>query len=253
MDLKINCNAFVSLNGVEGVSKAFCEVLEYSVKNDTLRGNVKIWGEYKKYDNEKVYEFNDVVPFTVVFKNDLFEIENIKIDGFNYHLKDGQGIECDFDIIVDYYDNEIVNDNHNNEELVVDDKDYEIEETDEMSNDDITNMYNHQLDQILNESRDLSDLIEEELEEYSTELPYDNKLTEEDEIKEEKNITINSKEDKCQFAIPKINENKCCVKVYYSMNDQKLEEIAKIENVSLEQLLNNSENRGGCRRIIIKK
>ena len=53
MDLKINCNAFVSLNGVEGVSKAFCEVLEYSVKNDTLRGNVKIWGEYKKYDNEK--------------------------------------------------------------------------------------------------------------------------------------------------------------------------------------------------------
>ena len=62
-----------------------------------------------------------------------------------------------------------------------------------------------------------------------------------------------AKEDKCQFAIPKINENKCCVKVYYSMNDQKLEEIAKIENVSLEQLLNNSENRGGCRRIIIKK
>ena len=81
MEIKINSNAEVSLSKLVSLENIESKILSYKLKDQTLTGDVAIYGKYLKKDNKKpanevIVEFEEIVPFTIVFNR-----ENIKIFG----------------------------------------------------------------------------------------------------------------------------------------------------------------------------
>lgn len=108
MNIQINSNAFTKLEQMVGISTVNIEVLEYNLTDKVLTGQVKISGEY--YSNNKDFEennglnnFENQIPFEIIFTNGTPSIRNVNINNFEYYEIAGRGIEATFDIDV-YYD-----------------------------------------------------------------------------------------------------------------------------------------------------
>ena len=84
MEIKINSNAEVSLSKLVSLESIESKILFYKLKDQTLTGDVSIYGKYLKKDNKKpanevVVEFEEIVPFTIVFNRENIKIEEVKI------------------------------------------------------------------------------------------------------------------------------------------------------------------------------
>jgi len=102
MELKISCDASIKLKKMSGTKNVRCEVADYEVDEDTLVGNMKIFGSYYKDDLDNDYPFSELVPFTVVFRDKNFTINEIRSENFNCNEIFNQGLDCHFDIVIDY-------------------------------------------------------------------------------------------------------------------------------------------------------
>lgn len=103
MEIKIKCEHEIKLNQFVKLETVNFEVSSYLLKNDTLNGDVKINGTYQKNISEiSTHQgFEDLVPFTVVFRDRNIKINKINIDEEKIS-ENNDGINCSFTLVVDY-------------------------------------------------------------------------------------------------------------------------------------------------------
>ena len=103
MEIKIKCEHEIKLNQFVKLETVNFEVSSYLLKNDTLNGDVKINGTYQKNTSEiSTHQgFEDLVPFTVVFRDRNIKINKIIIDEEKIS-ENNDGINCSFTLVVDY-------------------------------------------------------------------------------------------------------------------------------------------------------
>ncbi|MBQ8292719.1 MAG: hypothetical protein IJ501_01175 [Bacilli bacterium] len=140
MNIQVNSNAFTKLDKMVGISLVDVELLNYDLVDSILKGEIKIYGEYystdEKYqDNNGLNNFENIIPFEVVFTKNNVELKSIEVKDFEYYEVAGRGVEATFNIEIEY--DEMVDD------LIIDDKESLKEE--------ITN----QMDQMLSEKLEI--------------------------------------------------------------------------------------------------
>lgn len=103
MEIKIKCEHEIKLNQFVKLETVNFEVSSHLLKNDTLNGDVKINGTYQKNTSEiSTHQgFEDLVPFTVVFRDRNIKINKIIIDEEKIS-ENNDGINCSFTLVVDY-------------------------------------------------------------------------------------------------------------------------------------------------------
>ena len=107
MNVTINSNAFTKMDRMIGLSVVEIKILDYYLQNRILSGNVKIYGEYYTEDSEfetnnGLKDFENIIPFEVVFSKEDPIIDEIYIKNFEYYEVAGRGIESVFDLCVEY-------------------------------------------------------------------------------------------------------------------------------------------------------
>src|SRR5690554_2334121 len=172
MELKISCDASIKLKKMSGTKNVRCEVADYEIDEDTLVGNMKIFGSYYKDDLDNDYPFSELVPFTVVFRDKNFTINEIRSENFNCNEIFNQGLDCHFDIVIDYDKTNV--DVKNKEEIEFEDdldlfsesgidENIILESEDEIDDEQISEKYDNMLNDVLSK-RDDNFLEEDELE-----------------------------------------------------------------------------------------
>lgn len=112
MIIRVKCNENIDLNQFHNLENIELNVLSYSLIDDTLSGDVKINGKYSMNNLENDFKnFENIVPFTVVFKDSHVKIDLVEIENKVFDIKE-QGIDINFDLVVNYsmIDNSIKND-----------------------------------------------------------------------------------------------------------------------------------------------
>ena len=192
LDITVNSNAFVKLDKMVGLSEVDIKISDYILQNNTLKGNVKIFGEYYTDDleyenNNGLKEFEDLVSFEIVFSKEDPVINQISINNFEYYELAGRGIETSFDLEISY---DVTNKMDENESI----------------KEEVT--------------KQIDDLLEEKLE-----LRNDNFLEEIDNtqiVEENKRTYLNSKPQ----------DNKGTIKVIYYNKNQEVKDVCKKHNLS---------------------
>src|SRR5690606_12875632 len=82
---------------------------------------------------EDYHEFNEVVPFTLVFNDKGYVVTNISVQDFTCQEIINQGIECNFNILVNYTEGDKIIDLEI-DEVNLDDFDYDIKKPDDDNN-----------------------------------------------------------------------------------------------------------------------
>ena len=80
MEIRLNCFDTIELNGFKKLEMIQLNVLSYNLKDDTLKGDVKINGEYLKGDETTGKNFEDLIPFTIVFRSSNISIDKVSIE-----------------------------------------------------------------------------------------------------------------------------------------------------------------------------
>ena len=104
MILRINCNSSVNLKNLKEVSEIKSSILDYKLLNNQLNGNLLLSGKYISNIDMLVYEFNDLIPFSVMFNEVIDEIKNVSCEDFTYKHddKNSEAIIVTFSLKVEY-------------------------------------------------------------------------------------------------------------------------------------------------------
>lgn len=258
MELRINCDASVKLKKINGTKSVSCKVIDYKLKKDTLNGNILINGKYIKDELDKDFEFSELVPFTVVFKDDNIDVTDIRVENFNNTDVVNQSVDCHFDIVVSYNEKKSMElDNgiemKETEEIdpveIIDDIDVD-DVGDDIDLDDvdlIENKYDEMLQDILTRRND--NFLEQSKKDYLEE-----ELVEEPEVEiiQKPNLSINlSKgiDNSKQPVFKEMKETFQSYSIYFINNDSDIDKICKNENLNINDVY---EDYTKNRRIIVK-
>lgn len=257
MELRIKCDAKVDLTGFVSLLNVSVETKEYELNEDTLTGYVGVKGNYIKDDIQNAYEFNQNVPFTVVFNNKDLVLKKIEIEDFSTNEIINHGIECNFDMLITYSEGSEPSQEKSEEvietiEIIEEDKenDFIDNKDDEEIKNDILEKYDQLLNQIL-DSRD-DNFLEEEIEEVFEEELNEPIIKELDE--EKKIVIVNSTDNKLRPVFTRFSDNYTSYHVYYPQKESELENICNKEKVSIERIYQDKANKDfkDKKRIIIK-
>lgn len=102
MELRMNFSSFIKLKDAVRMNDLSGEVLEYSIHNDETLGKLGVNGSYSKSDLANNYTFSEEIPFTVMFANSNYEIDDVDCVNLEYDFIEGRGIEIQFDIKIEY-------------------------------------------------------------------------------------------------------------------------------------------------------
>lgn len=273
MELRICCDKKIELTNFNNLKEVNCKLDDYKFDNGQLMGSCYIFGTYntKSLENK---DFSEEVPFTLMFKNSDYNVDNINIENFKSYEVVNNGIECSFEIVVSYSlkdssekDNELDENLENsditkNEAIISENKSDNIieneEEKDIVNNDEVIETIGEKI----NLNNDFIDEIKEE-ELSSLDEPiavikekYDNLLNNIFLNRDNDNIKIETKEsiNKIKFKFKDNNERSSYV-VYYPKYENEIEKICLNEKVSINSVYDNDCNKDfqDKKRIIIRK
>lgn len=256
MNLKMSYNSFIKLKDFFKIIDLTAEVKDYHAENEMLEGTLEINGKYQKRDGVTENYFSETIPFSVVFKSDDFEVNDIVCTDIDYVAIEGRGVDVTFDILVDYYEYQNIpiemNETVNN--------DFVVEVASEID-------VNNQLESDRNSVDDSKKLeepisLEENVEDRNStteleELNFDAEEVENDELEEIKKqetdridnllkSTLNFKDDNLptqEIVIRDIPDKKSKLKVCYYQNDQDLESVCEKNKVSLNRVFKENKHR----------
>jgi hypothetical protein len=106
MEIRMNYQHFIKIRDFVRLLDIHAEVQEYHAKNDQLEGTLEVGGRYYKSDMEKECTFKEDIPFTFLFKDQNFTVDDVDCIDLNYEAVDGRGIEVFFDIQLHYHEEE---------------------------------------------------------------------------------------------------------------------------------------------------
>ena len=223
MEIRVFCNKLVTLNNFNDLKLIRLNVLSYNLKHATLNGDVKISGEYLKEENYEM-GFEEIVPFTVVFRNDKIKVNNIIIENDNYNVIINQGIDVSFELVVNYELTEEEQSNNGSKEELETEEENIIEVPVEIT-DDFEKMIGDQKNDVLLE-------VEKITEEYDKLLSniLNVRCSNEDNnvvLSQDKRVENN----KVNFKKLQSNYNK--LSIYYINKESELELISKEKRISI--------------------
>ncbi len=287
MELKISCDATVKLKKITSLKTIDCNVVDFEIAKDTLNGNIKIDGTYIKDNMDEEFSFSEIVPFTVVFRDSNFKVEEIVCANFSCQEIVNQGIECHFDVFITYekdkkkkgekedvieipveietgenvipVNEELAPNNEelalNNEELALNNE--ELEDILPVEDDEEDNPLIKEIskDAQLVSDDDISEEYDNMLKEI-LDTRNDNFLEQEvvrnsDEKKKEKVEVKVKAHDRVEknHMFKNMKDNYSSLKVYFVENDVEAEKVCKNENISINDVYQDFAKN---RRIIIK-
>lgn len=266
MEIRVNCNNLVSLNNFKSLKLIRLGVLSYNLHKATLTGDVKISGEYIKEDNIEL-GFEEIVPFTVVFRNEMIKIEKVFIENDKYITNNIQGVDVNFDLVVIYSLIEDNNDNKKNEDEKHNQKTdeeniievpVEIEDETQMVQADVIDELLEEAEKITQEYDDLLSKILDVRNDENINSNNNNNYKElESEEKELNiktslnNVNIIKDNNKVTFKNQTTTNNK--ITVYYVSKENELETISKERRISINDIYKSNSDFEKTRRIIINE
>jgi hypothetical protein len=289
MELKISCDASVKLKKINSIKTIDCNVIDFKIVKDTLNGNIKINGTYIKDVIEEEHQFSEIVPFTVVFRDENFVVSDIVCGNFSCQEIVNQGIECHFDVFITYEKKDELLDSKpiakkekevakkiETIENKVEEKVQEIEGPEVVepikvvSDADISKQYDEMLQELLDKRTDNfldeEEVIAENHEDRDLEIEIEKEITikQYGEIEIEKeieieqkvapkavNVTIakNMKTEKADAISKNMKESYKNITVYYLNKESEVDKVCKDENISIDDIY---EDFTKHKRIIVK-
>ena len=223
MEIRLKCNDKLELNGFKSLKTISLNILSYNLIKDTLKGDVMIEGEYLKDNEETPRWYEQITPFTIVFRNEDIKINEIELEELNYNIIDNQFIDLSFEIVVEYDLHNKYKDDDDIEvpvEVVEEEMVFnEIKEI-ETEEDEITKHYDDLLESIFNSTNDRSS-----------------------------NIELNIKEEKTNFKNQKTSYK--TITVFYLKNENEMENISKERRISVQDLYKRNDDFQSTKRLII--
>lgn len=268
MEIRVNCNNLVSLNNFKSLKLIKLGVLSYNLNKATLTGDVKISGEYIKEDNAEM-GFEEIVPFTVVFRNEMIKIEKIFIDNDKYNTNNIQGVDVTFDLVVIY---SLIEENNNNNDEKKDEENHnqepeeekiievpvEIEDETQMVQGDVIDELIEEAEKITQEYDDLLSKILDVRNDENINLNNNNDYKELEMEEKELNTTTSlnnvkmiKDNNKVSFKNQTTTNNK--ITVYYVSKENELETISKERRISINDIYKSNSDFEKTRRIIINE
>ncbi len=262
MNLKMSYNSFIKLKDFFKIVDITAEIKEYITKNDVLEGTLEIHGKYQKRDGISEEYFLESVPFSIVFPNSDYDINDIDCTDIDYIAIDGRGVDLTFDILVDYYqyeeipvvinqlDKETIETNNLDVETSVEMIDDRTVESATNSNLDVDDRdFDNNTEKVINEvieSNDNDNSLELETEQIDEIEIEKIKEMETKRVDELLKSALNFKDDNLpteEIIVRNIPESKSCLKVCYYNSDQELEKVCEKNNVSLDKVFKSNRNR----------
>ena len=87
MELRMNFTSFIKIKDASRINDICGEILDYSVTEDGVVGSLGINGKYYKNDLEKENQFNESIPFNIVFTTPKFELIDLDCVNLEEELK----------------------------------------------------------------------------------------------------------------------------------------------------------------------
>ncbi|MDD4243722.1 MAG: hypothetical protein PHG08_05360 [Bacilli bacterium] len=256
MELKINCNAFVKLHNLLGVTSIESTVSDYQYHGDTLEGKLLIKGTYLDSEGliDKQWEFKEEVPFMVIFKDDQNEIEDVGCDNFNYYEVAGRGIETSFDVIVNYHEktretNDIIEVPSETDDLKADYEELTVNENTE-------NLETEErlLEELINDQANKPEKPEESTENQAINEEIKERITSKMDIilsEKIKSKTDNfPSEDEKEEVTRSFKSPKDTIKILYYQDERMLDVLCSKYDLSIEEVLKQKQARDGKRMIL---
>lgn len=245
MEIRLKCNDSLELNNLDNLKTILLDILSYNLIGDTLKGDVMIDGEYFMKGEEQPRGFEDIVPFTMIFRNDNIQINNITVDDFDYEISNENIITLNFEIVVEY---EII-DKLDKEEII--EVPVEINEYEEVNSniEDVDETYCCIKNQIKEENNNNKELINElnqlKIEEIEITEKYDQLL---DKIMNVRTDDKNNKNNS-MFSNQKTSYN--LITVFYLNKKSEIETISRERRIAIQDIYKKNDDFTKTRRIII--
>lgn len=222
MELRMNFTSFIKIKDASRINDICGEILDYRVTEDGVVGSLGINGKYYKNDLEKENQFNESIPFNIVFTTPKFELIDLDCVNLDYDLVEGRGIEVSFDIKVEY--NEL--------EDAPDAIETIGERTVEEQEETVPTI----------ESTELEEIKDEITEKVSSKLEETLKFKDDNLPTETENFLDN------------LEEKRSKIKVCYYSNDKELENVCAKNDISLDKVFKDNKNNdiSKYQRVIIK-
>ncbi len=221
MELRMNFTSFIKIKDASRINDICGEILDYRVTEDGVVGSLGINGKYYKNDLEKENQFNESIPFNIVFTTPKFELIDLDCVNLDYDLVEGRGIEVSFDIKVEYNELEDAPD------AIETIGERTVEEQEEVPT---------------IESTELEEIKDEITEKVSSKLEETLKFKDDNLPTETENFLDN------------LEEKRSKIKVCYYSNDKELENVCAKNDISLDKVFKDNKNNdiSKYQRVIIK-
>ena len=222
MELRMNFTSFIKIKDASRINDICGEILDYSVTEDGVVGSLGINGKYYKNDLEKENQFNESIPFNIVFTTPKFELIDLDCVNLDYDLVEGRGTEVSFDIKVEYN---------------------ELEE----APDAIETIGERTVD---GQEETVSTIESTELEEIKDEIT--------EKVSSKLEETLKFKDDnlptETENFLDNLEEKRSKIKVCYYSNDKELENVCAKNDISLDKVFKDNKNNdiSKYQRVIIK-
>lgn len=226
----IKCNTQILVDNFEYVTYVRGIIKNYNLENKKLEGLVEITGSYHdKEDNS--YDFSKEEPFTIMFTNDHYQVRKVEIINLKTFEIVHSGIECHFDIKVEY--DEYIEDENEFKETIIENES-KIEE-------EITNKYEELLDDIFERNNNNENNIENS-------KPKENIIV-------ENNISVVNNNESNKVSFTRIKERTQKINVFYITSESEIDRIVKNEQVGINNIYGNKLNKDyiNKKRIIIEE
>lgn len=247
MELRICCEQKIELEKYKSLKSIDYEIDKYSFDNGELSGNVVVRGIYENNEVQDI-EYIKSVPFTLMFKSSGYEIKELKIDNFKHYDVVNNGIECSFDIFVQYEMKisegsipNIISKDEVKEEPIEKNEEKVIETIEKID---------------LEEDNDIIETIEDHSDDVCIDIKdkYDELLNNIFLNREDNNVNILEKKDDGKLRL-KFDDKLETIRVYFPKVESEIEKICRDEKVSINSVYDNDLNKDfqNKKRIIIKK
>ena len=214
MIIRVKCNKNIELSQFHNLESIELNVLSYKLEKDTLNGDVKINGVYALFNSEEKRNFEDIVPFLVVFRDENIKIDNIEIENRVFDIVE-TGIDINFDLVVNY---SLLEKIENTQEIEVP---VEIEEV-------MPVFSNNVYDKIQND--------------------YDKKL---ENIMNTRNTLIYESKKDANISFKNLKSDKKTISVFYFEKESEIEKISKQSQKTIQEIYNDNKDLNNKKRIVI--
>lgn len=217
LELRMNYSAFIKLRNFVKINDISAEIKEYVKKSDVVNGKLDVCGNYLEDDLVTSNNFNEEIPFSIIFSNESFEVVDIDCVNLDYEIVDGRGIEVMFDVLIKYedYKDEVMEEENVIEVPVI------VEE-------EPSKLY----EQIKEEKEAIIDL----------------------EIEKKLNLSIDNLPTEDGLNVKDNIEKKRVIKVCYYQDNKELDDLCVNNNIGIDKVFNDNKNTDFIKykRVIIK-